>query len=394
MSDPPLLADDDLSQLKQQLAQREAELAILNSVQNGLAAHLEVQAIYDMVGDGIRDLFDSQVVMISTYDPATQTVEHRYAIERGQRVHAPGRQPAGGFRTKIVESRRPLLVNSDVAEQAARLGQPTLPGTITPKSWLGVPMLVDDHVIGILSLQDVDKENAFTGSHVRLLETVAASMGVALENARLWAQEKQVAVQQERQRLGRELHDSVTQSLYGISLYSHAAAVQLAQKHYDQVDRYLDEISETSRGALAEMRSLLHQLRPPVLEKEGLVTALQQRLTAVEERVGLKTDFQAEVTTRLPPPLEEGLYHIAQEALNNTLKHARAGSVRVALIQRGPAIVLEVVDDGVGFQPAEAEQAATMGLPSMQEHAAEIGGKLTVASQPGKGTTIRVDVTL
>jgi len=172
--------------LLQELAQREAELAIITSVQQGLAARLEVQAIYDLIGDKIRDVFDAQVVMISTYDLQTDTVEHRYAIERGERVYAPGHFPPGGFRAQIVKTRQPLLVNTDVAEQARRLGQPTLPGTITPKSWLGVPMLVGGQVTGVLSLQNVEQENAFEESDVRILETLAASMSVALENARLF----------------------------------------------------------------------------------------------------------------------------------------------------------------------------------------------------------------
>ena len=107
-----------------------------------------------------------------------------------ERVYAPGRFPTRGFRTQIVQTRKPVLVGTNVAEQAARLGQPTLPGTITPKTWLGVPMLVGDQVTGILSLQDVERENAFDESDVRLLQTLAASMSVALENARLWEQEK------------------------------------------------------------------------------------------------------------------------------------------------------------------------------------------------------------
>jgi signal transduction histidine kinase/CheY-like chemotaxis protein len=174
------------ARLFKETEQRAAELAIINSVQQGLAAQLEVQAIYELVGDEIRDIFKAQVVMISTYDPQTDTIEHRYAIERGERVYAPGQYPLRGFRQQIVQTRRPVLVNTNVAEQAARLGQPTLPGTATPKSWLGVPMLVGDQVTGILSLQNVDQENAFNESDVRLLQTLAASMSVALENARLF----------------------------------------------------------------------------------------------------------------------------------------------------------------------------------------------------------------
>jgi phosphoserine phosphatase RsbU/P len=189
-----------VSKLAGELRQREAELAIINSVQDGLASKLEMQEIYDLVGDKICEIFNAQVVMISTYDPEANTVEHRYAIERGERVYSPGPHPAGGFRTRVAETRQPLLVSRDVPEQARRFNQPTLPGTTTPKTWLAVPMLVGDRVTGILSLQNVDIEEAFTEADVRLLETFAASMSIALENARLWEQEKMF-----RQALQREL---------------------------------------------------------------------------------------------------------------------------------------------------------------------------------------------
>jgi hypothetical protein len=136
----------DINTLQKQLADREAELDIINSVQLALASKLDVQAIYDLVGDKNRDIFDSQVVMISTYDKETDTMEHRYAIECGERINTPGRFPVKGFRTQIVKTRQPVLVSTNVGVIAAELGQPTLPGTITPKTWLVVPMLVGGEV--------------------------------------------------------------------------------------------------------------------------------------------------------------------------------------------------------------------------------------------------------
>jgi serine phosphatase RsbU (regulator of sigma subunit) len=199
-----LSLSNQLDSSHQELNEREAELALINSVQLALASHLDVQAIYNLVGDKIRDIFDSQVVMISTYDQPTETIEHRYAIERGEHIFAPGRYPIRGFRTQIVQTRKPVLVNSNVAELAARLGQHTIPGTVTPKSWLGVPMIVGDQVTGILSLQNVDREDAFDESDVRLLQTLAASMSVALENARLFDETQRLL--EETERRASELH--------------------------------------------------------------------------------------------------------------------------------------------------------------------------------------------
>jgi serine phosphatase RsbU (regulator of sigma subunit) len=213
--------DSDL--INPELAEREAELAIINSVQQALASHLDVQAIYNLVGDIIRDIFDSQVVMISTYDDQTETIEHRYAIERGEHIFAPGSYPIRGFRTQVVQTRQPILVNTNVAEQAARLGQHTIPGTITPKSWLGVPMIVGEQVTGILSLQNVDRENAFDESDVRLLQTLAASMSVALENARLFDETQRLLI--ETKQRATELHiintiqEELAQKLDMVSIY-------------------------------------------------------------------------------------------------------------------------------------------------------------------------------
>jgi GAF domain-containing protein len=119
----------ETQRLLKETEQRANKLAIINSVQQGLASKLDIQSIYDLVGDHFRDIFNAQVVMISSYDQQSNTVEHRYAIERGERVYSSGSHPPGGFRSKIIQTRQPVMVNTNVAEEAARLGQPTLPAT-------------------------------------------------------------------------------------------------------------------------------------------------------------------------------------------------------------------------------------------------------------------------
>jgi signal transduction histidine kinase len=285
-----------------------------------------------------------------------------------------------------------LLVNTNVGKEAERLGQPTLPGTITPRSWLGVPMLVSGQVTGILSVQNLERENAFDESDVRLLQTFAASMSIALENARLYEQARQLAILEERQRLARELHDSVTQSLYGINLYAEAATGQLANGQADQAQQYLTDIQNTAQESLAEMRLLIYELRTPVLQKEGLVAALQNRLYSVENRAGLKSGIKSNLEERLPPNIEEGLYRIAHEALNNVLKHARARNVQISLLRDQKNITMEISDDGIGFEPAAASREGCLGLISMQQRALVHGWHFAVDSCPGKGTRILVEV--
>jgi signal transduction histidine kinase/ligand-binding sensor domain-containing protein len=206
--------------------------------------------------------------------------------------------------------------------------------------------------------------------------------------------EREKAVAEERNRLARELHDSVTQALYGVTLYAEAAAGHLALGHADRVAEHLQELQDTAQEALAEMRLLIFELRPPVLEELGLVAALQARLQAVEGRAGLRTEFKTNLEERLPPDVEEGLYRIALEALNNALKYAQARDIKVHLRQDEPRrmeptrLNLEIADNGVGFDLAAARERGGLGLLAMEERAAELGGRLTVESAPGSGTQI------
>ncbi|MDX1523870.1 MAG: sensor histidine kinase, partial [Anaerolineae bacterium] len=158
---------------------------------------------------------------------------------------------------------------------------------------------------------------------------------------------------------------------------------------------YLRELRGTAQEALQEMRLLLFELRPPVLEEEGLVAALQTRLEAVERRSGLEIALNIEGNEdQLPLHVEEALYRIALEALNNALKHAQAHKVEVLLHQSPNCVKLEIVDDGLGFDPANLRQKGGMGLRGMQERARLAGGQLTVDSRPDEGTKVLVEIAM
>jgi GAF domain-containing protein/two-component sensor histidine kinase len=267
----------------------------------------------------------------------------------------------------------------------------SLPEASEIRSELAVPLGTTNRVIGVLHVQS-DRPDAFDESDLGLLQSLANQASVAIENARLYDQAHRVAVVEERQRLARDLHDSVTQALYGMTLYSEAAIGQLALGRIERVAEHLRELQATGQEAMTEMRLLIYELRPPVLEEEGLVGALQARLQAVEGRVGLKTEFETAVEGQLLPEVEEGLYRIAQEALNNVLKHANAASITVRLRHDQGSVALEITDDGTGFDPRAVREHSGLGLSAMEERAAEMGGKLVVTSSPGEGTRVHVEV--
>lgn len=206
--------------------------------------------------------------------------------------------------------------------------------------------------------------------------------------------EMEQAIIKERNRLAGDLHDSVTQGLYGIVLHADAAKGQLSAGKTNQAEAYLEEIKTAGKEGLAEMRLLIFELRPPVLEKEGLAAALETRLYAVERRAGLATEFQSELEGRLPLEIEEGLYRIAQEALNNVLKHAQAKHIWVRLNQVGQLVTLEIADDGSGFEVDSVRKSGGMGLDGMGERAKKFGGKLIIQSALGEGTRVSVEVSV
>ena len=209
---------------------RNSELAIINSVQEGLASKLDMQAIYELVGEKIRDTFEAQVVSIDTYDQATQNLHSRYYFE-GDRSFSGTAYTSFGFRKYVVENRKPLVINSDMAHWIQEYGNPVNLGT-QPKSAIFVPMILGGEAIGVLSLQNNDHENAFMEADLRLLTTLANSMSVALENARLWEQEKRYRKALERElEIGREIQAGfLPETLPNIEGWEIAASLMSARE--------------------------------------------------------------------------------------------------------------------------------------------------------------------
>ena len=208
--------------------------------------------------------------------------------------------------------------------------------------------------------------------------------------AELLRREKTVALLQERARLGRDLHDSVTQLLYSVTLFAEASQAAAADGNLERTHQYLMRLSETARQALKELRLRVFELRPSILESEGLVSALRQRLELVEQRSGVESELQVELSYALPAPVELAVYWIVQEALNNTLKHANATQVRVNLSADENGLHLEIADNGRGFDLTNLQEHAGLGVTSMQERTRDLGGSFCIDSAPEQGTRIKI----
>jgi len=258
-------------------------------------------------------------------------------------------------------------------------------------SWLGIPLIAKGELIGVLRIDHVEPDH-FSKRHAEQALAFANQAAVAIENARLYEQAQRAATLEERQRLSRELHDSVSQALYGIVLGTRTAVVLLERNAQAAADplKYVLTLAETS---LAEMRALIFELRPDSLQTEGVVAALSRQIDLLGARHGLAFEVDLGDEPDVPLNVKEALYRIAQEALHNIVSHAEAQRVTVRLRLERDSIALEISDDGRGFD-ASALHPGHLGLRSMQERAERLRGSCQILSVPGQGSTINARVPL
>jgi signal transduction histidine kinase len=262
------------------------------------------------------------------------------------------------------------------------------------RSFLGVPIVSQGEVIGAFYLTEKKgaKRGTFTDEDQAAIEGLAAHAAVAIENARLYERSRELSVVEERNRLARELHDSVTQRLFSISLTAEAAGA-LVEGSPAAAKEQIEIVQELAREAMTEMRSLIFELRPAELESDGLASTLTKHVDVLRRVHGREIELEVDFDGRLAPAVERTLFRIAQEALTNALKHADPAHVHVEVRLNDGAARLLVADDGNGFDPADPQlRARRLGLTSMRERAEALGGSFAVSSRPGDGTKIAVEV--
>lgn len=353
-----------------------------------------VTLAYPNVAIALLDPEDPTVLVLATVGGRYKSFvrgEYRIPVDRG-------------IMGAAARERRTQLVN-DVASDPRHLPTPGAEG-ITAE--LAIPIQLGERVLGVLN---VESDRPFDDEDAAGLQIIADHLAVAIENARLYARGQRVAVLEERQRLARDLHDSVTQHIFGMVLMGESLAPAWRRDTHEG-ERRTARLVELSRTALAEMRTLLSELRPDVegstaepaaasgvarLRRSGLAAALKAMVQdlAIEAPI-----VHVDSSGYRPQPMEseEALYRIAQEALHNVIKHACAGTARITVANVDDEVCMEVVDEGVGFRPGRRKfarggrTAGGLGLTTMRERAEARGGSLRIESSPGQGTRVQVRI--
>lgn len=403
---PVYAGQDEVAQLSQSLAQLVADLTEAKAELEGrVLAHTDqLTVLYDVLAVA-SDMGSLNMVLTHSLERVLTAVSaHAGTIhllnKNGEQFdllathNIPGRNSSfldqlptdDPLLHGIVAAAKPTLITNLPAD--SRSGH--LANAIGHCMFLGIPMQQGGQAIGVLGIIG-DDLSAISGEEMGLLNSLADQLVLVVENHRLRQQAQRLAVMEERNRLARELHDSVTQSLYSLTLFAGVAQRLMQTGRTQEVGGYITEMSDAAQQALKEMRLLVHKLRPPLLQQMGLVRALQNRLSAVEVRAGIKTHLTVARELHLRPELEEVVYQVTQESLNNALKHARATEVwvEIALPPEG-GVRLEVRDDGRGFDWETAVSAGGLGLTSMQERVAAVGGSINYHSGVGQGTIVTV----
>lgn len=376
---------------KANIALEQGAVQLQTSAQVGreITSILDIDVLLPRVVETIREAFGYYHVQVFLLDREANELVLRASSHSKSLEHQRLALDLFSVNAQAAQSGRPVLAN-DVLSDPGFLPDSQLPET---RSELVIPLRLGNQVIGTLDVHS-QRLNAFTEQDVVAIQSLGDQIVVAIENANLYDQSRELAVLEERTRLARDLHDSATQSLYSLVLLTEGWRRLLNAGSGTQSEDYLGRIGEIAQQALREMRLLIHELRPPVLEQEGLVGAVRKRLDAVERRVGIEARVVLDDLVELPASQEESLYWITQEALNNALKHAEASRETVRICVEGETLVLEIADDGQGFDPEAGSNRGGMGLTTMRERARQMGGTLTIESAPGQGTTVRVSVPL
>jgi signal transduction histidine kinase len=378
-----------LGDLHQSEVAQSRRLRALNAAGLALSAELETESLLHKIADLARVVGDAKYAALGTFD-ADGVLTRFYTAGISEEEHGRiGHLPVGnGILGLLPRSGRPIRLR-DLHEHPASVGFPAHHPAMT--TFLGVPIRWRGESVGNLYLTEKQGGQEFTAEDEEALLALAAQVAIAIENARLYSQTSRMSALEERHRIGMDLHDGAIQSLYGLGLLIEDASAQIDAAPEDaklQLGRSVDRLNV----AIADLRSYVLGLRPIRGSDRPLGESLPTLATQIATNALLRVDVSVEpaAETMLDQAGREAVFYVAADALGNVARHARARQAGISLRRDDDTVVLEVVDDGVGYDTATS--VAGLGLRNMRERAFNAGAQLDVTSAPGTGTRIRLRI--
>ncbi|MFF5131218.1 GAF domain-containing sensor histidine kinase [Streptomyces syringium] len=365
-----------------------------------MSRHLEVRDVLKTIVVSARELLDAEYAALGVPDDHggfAQFVVDGISEEQWKAIGPLPRQH-GILAAMLQEATTQRL--ADVREDPRFEGWPDAHPEMS--DFLGMPVADGDEILGALFLANKKTAAqrppsepgscAFTAEDEELLGVLAQHAAIALTNARLYERSRELTIAGERARLAHELHDAVAQKLFSLRLTAQAATA-LVDRDPARAKGELQQVAQLAAEAADELRAAVVELRPAGLDEDGLIATLRTQVKVLDRAHAAHVTFAVHGVRALPAAQEEAMLRVAQEALHNALRHSGAERVEVVVSRVGPVVALRVTDDGQGFDPSAVRRAGRhLGLVSMRDRASGVGGRLTVTSEPGKGTTIEMEV--
>ncbi len=364
-------------------------LEALDAAVRGISGVLDVEQVLQLIVDRVRDLVAAQYAALGIVDENGRIVEFITSGITPEERRAIGDLPRGrGLLGLIIRENRSFRIR-DIASHPQSFGFP--PNHPAMRSFLGVPVTVKDEVVGRLYLTNKQGAREFSQDDQALVETFALHAGIAIENARLHEQVQRLAVFDERDRISRDLHDSIIQSIYAVTL-SLEDVPELVVAEPTEAKERVDVAIDALHGVIRDLRNFIFGLRPLLLDSGDLLEGLRALAQELRRNTTIEVDIRGELTDDLPLEVVAELLSIAREALANVARHSDASHASVSLTLRDNQVQMAIEDDGRGFTPTTLQLAGHHGLANMRARAEGLGGTFTIGGDEPAGTRIIVTI--
>ncbi len=375
------------------MADAPAALAAVTDAVVGIAGDLSLDTVLERLVHAARDLVDARYAALGTPDEDGGFDRFITAGMTDDEIESMGPLPrTHGLLGAMLTDPEPYRTDDITTDPRFRGWWPSTHPLM--RSFLGVPIVFKGDVIGAFYVTDKTTGPAFTAADGEMVGLLAAHAAVLMEHARFFQESRELSVLDERNRLARDLHDAMTQTLFSLRLTLETASSALAADPAAAAV-HVEQASVLVETTFRELRTLIFELRPPALDADGLAETIRKHLGVVGRAHGLVARVTTAGDQRLPLEVEGAIYRIVQEAVTNVVRHAEATTVDVRLAVDDRLAVVEIADDGIGFDPDNRSiRSRHLGLTSMRERAQAAGGTCTIASSPRAGTTVRVEVSL